>query len=302
MKKILISLFLIGCLIFTFIYRNQIVNYILINILTDKYASSPNSYTVKDDFKFVQNTNKNIPYNKQDILNIIFSRLNNGNDYINMVCPVKYKSCISDMKSILYNPTLLSNINSYVHPFNSYSELQIATNNLGEVEIKVIRTYSDSDITKLNNIIDIILKDVIKDNMTDREKIEAIHDYIVNFTDFDKEKSDNINNPNYIDKYNSATAYGALISGYAICAGYTDAMSLFLNRLGIKNYRVASDNHIWNFVYLDNNWYHLDLTWDDQTDTINAILDTYFLITTDELEEINDGAHIYDKKVFIEAQ
>ena len=33
---------------------------------------------------------------------------------------------------------------------------------------------------------------------------------------------------------------------------------------GIKNYKIASSNHVWNYVYIENNWYHLDLTWDEK--------------------------------------
>ena len=303
MKKVLISLILIGILLFTVLYRNEIVNYIIIiTLFSNSYASTPNEYMIEDNFLFVETTDKTIPYNRQDVLNIIYTNLNNGADTISIICPSKYKECLDDTKNIFYDQSLLSNINNYVHPFNTYKMLEISTSDgLAQIEIGIIKNYTETEIKDVNIMVDKIIAENISSTMSDREKIETIHNYIIKHTTFDSEKSDNIDNPNFIDKYKSGTAYGTLINNYAICAGYTDAMSIFLDRFGIVNYRVASTDHIWNLVYLDNTWYHLDLTWDDQTVHNDTILKTYFLITTKQLEEINDGVHKYNKAHFIEA-
>lgn len=286
----------------TYTYQNQIVNFILIKSFNNSYKLVSNDYTIDDDFELVQNVKSAVPYKKQDILNIIFTGLNNGLDNIDIVCPNKYTECLNDAKELLYNQELLSNINNYVHPFNTFKELKISSNDLGQIEIQIEKTYSQEEIDQINIVFKQMYDSLISSTMTDREKIETIHDYIIQNTKFDTDKSDNINNPNFVDIYKSSTAYGTLINHYAICAGYTDAMSLFLDAFGIKNYRVASENHIWNFVYLDGNWYHLDLTWDDQNLANSKALRTYFLITTKKLEDIKDGAHTYDKKIFLEAK
>ena len=80
-------------------------------------------------------------------------------------------------------------------------------------------------------------------------------------------------------------------------------MKLFLDRLHIPNYKISSENHIWNLVKLDNEWYHLDLTWDDPvTSTGEDVLEyDYFLITTDELEKLETDQHIFDKNIYTEA-
>ena len=79
-------------------------------------------------------------------------------------------------------------------------------------------------------------------------------------------------------------------------------MAIFLDYYDIPNYKVISENHIWNAVYLNNKWYHLDLTWDDPISDINVNRDTYFLITTNTLEKINDDTHKFDKSIYIEAK
>ena len=80
-------------------------------------------------------------------------------------------------------------------------------------------------------------------------------------------------------------------------------MKLFLEKLGITSYKIASENHIWNLVHTDNKWYHLDLTWDDPiTSSGRDVLEyDYFLITTKELNEYEVDQHTFDKKIYVEA-
>ena len=70
---------------------------------------------------------------------------------------------------------------------------------------------------------------------------------------------------------------------------------LFLNRFNIPNIKIASKNHIWNLVYIEDNWYHLDLTWDDPLlEDGREIIDySYFLITTEELYSKDDNQHYF---------
>ena len=77
-------------------------------------------------------------------------------------------------------------------------------------------------------------------------------------------------------------------------------MAIFLSDIGIPNHKISTENHIWNAVYLDNNWYHLDLTWDDPVTSTgeNMLIHDYFLITTAQLEQLDVSQHKYDKTVY----
>ena len=133
--------------------------------------------------------------------------------------------------------------------------------------------------------------------MTTTDKIKKIHDFIIDSTQYDKLKQDNIND----NTYKSNTAYGVLVEHYGICSGYSDTISIFLNKLGIENYKISNDSHIWNLVYINGVWRHLDSTWDDPISDNNINRDTYFLITYDELNKKNDENHEFDKELYIEA-
>lgn len=77
----------------------------------------------------------------------------------------------------------------------------------------------------------------------------------------------------------SYTAYGAIVSGDAVCEGYSRAMQLLLYEFGIRSTLVtgyAGQEHMWNMVELGGKWYHLDLTWNDQND---EVYHTYFNLT-----------------------
>jgi len=74
---------------------------------------------------------------------------------------------------------------------------------------------------------------------------------------------------------------------------------LILLDINIPNIKVSSDNHIWNLVYIDNKWLHLDLTWDDTENT--KYNNNYFLITKERLFMLDNKEHNFDSDFFLEA-
>ena len=87
------------------------------------------------------------------------------------------------------------------------------------------------------------------------------------------------------------TAYGALVQGTAVCAGYSHAYQLLMQRVGIPTWYVTGSSfapngqlvgHAWNLVQLDGEWYYTDVTWDDQP---NYTFYAYFNNTTEQMAE-----------------
>jgi hypothetical protein len=95
----------------------------------------------------------------------------------------------------------------------------------------------------------------------------------------------------YTDSTNAHNAYGALVEGLAVCEGYAEAMQVLLHKAGIKSLLVfgssinpstnESEPHAWNMVEVDDNYYHLDLTWNDQKTTCYA----YFNVDDNIIKE-----------------
>lgn len=255
-----------------------------------------NEYYLDRDFEFVQNYDDEV-HNYTELLNYIYHVVNTGSKEGTGYCVREYKNCAKDLEEIGNNKELLSTINNFVHPYNSFSSIIFTYNTKGEFDIKVNKIYSEENIVKINGVVDKVIKENIVDTMTTSQKLKVIHDYIIDNTKYDTLKSKNINDMTY----KSNTAIGVLLEGYGICSGYSDAMSIFLDKLGIDNYKISNDTHIWNLVKVNNKWLHIDLTWDDPIYEQNLNRDTYFLITTAELEKLNDDTHSFNKTVFKEA-
>ena len=139
--------------------------------------------------------------------------------------------------------------------------------------------------------IDELFPQLVSNTNSLENNIKNVHDYIVNNSKYDSNRSDN-----GVTSYKSDTAYGPLFEGYALCGGYTDLMELFLERMNIKSFKVSSENHIWNAVYFNNNWKHLDLTWDDPvaSDGKEYLEYNYFLIDTDQLLTLEQTEHNFN--------
>lgn len=299
MKNALKILLLISIFIVVFIYHESISNYIVEKVVFSKkiVLNPPNNYTNNYNFEYVQTTTDFIADNKQEILNIIYTALNNGYDEFYFYC--HYENCNNDFNDIIASKDLI--INNYISPFNSYRKLIISKELFGKIKINIEKSYVSSDINYVNEKLDQIIAEIINDKMTDKEKIISFHNYIIDHTVYDLEYIKN--NLNDID-HPSHKAAGLLFFGKALCGGYSEVMAIFLDRLNIPNYRISSEDYIWNFVYLNGNWYHLDLTWDDPvtSDGSNLRLDTYLFITTNELENLNVLSHTYDKTIYPEAK
>lgn len=299
MKKLITFIFLVGVLLATFTYRDDIVNYLVTKVRNQSEVNLEykNSYFLDYNFEYVTNVNEFNIKNKDDLLDLYYTVINSGVSNFEFYCPQEYVDCINDVINIANNQDDLSNINGFVHPFNSFDTVETSYDSFGRVRLSIIKTYTDLEIVEINKRVQEIINEKVKDETDPKKIIKILHDYIINNTKYDKERTDN-----NVIKYSSNTAYGVLFEGYGICSGYADTIALFLNYYNIPNYKVVSENHVWNAVYLDNTWYHLDLTWDDPIiNTGEEILDhTYFLITTEKLNELNDSQHKFDNTVFSE--
>lgn len=261
-----------------------------------------NDYYKDDNFNYVDDYTESGIKNRNYLINSIYYAINSGTDYIERYIDSDYTNYINDINTLTaYNGAefkkVISTLNNFVHPYNSSNNVKISYGGDYKIGITINRAYTQDEINEINNKVDKILNENVNNNMPPKEKIRAIHDYIINHTEYDKLKYENKND----DTYKSNTAYGVLIEGYGTCNGYADAMEIFLDKMNIINYKISNEEHIWNLVYLDGKWYHLDLTWDDPISDININRDTYFLISTKTLEKINDGTHTFDKNIYSEA-
>lgn len=98
---------------------------------------------------------------------------------------------------------------------------------------------------------------------------------------------------------NKITVYGAFMEKEAVCEGYARTYKYLLDNLGVENILVTgtatnsnseTEDHMWNYVKLNDNWYAVDCTWDDPIIHGNGtigydIKHRYFLIGSAELSK-----------------
>lgn len=172
---------------------------------------------------------------------------------------------------------------------------------LKEVQFTLLDgAYAMRDIFNLR--IDNIIKQTIREDMTDEQKAFALHEYLIANTTygylvekgeaypqkypdnheliavtgpsdamtvaFDKTKPEDrtpLQKSIYQKMLRGHTACGAILDNVGVCQSYTLAYKILCNRAGIENIPIYSTQlgHMWNLVKLDGNWYHVDVTYDD---------------------------------------
>ncbi len=116
----------------------------------------------------------------------------------------------------------------------------------------------DSIHKKLNSKLDAILAKSIKPNMTEEQKVKAIHDYVV--TTYD---------PIFSDDETVENLLVTIDKGRGVCGDYTMLFKYLCDRASIPcireggNVSISSADHAWNAVFLNGQWKFIDTTWDD---------------------------------------
>ncbi len=93
--------------------------------------------------------------------------------------------------------------------------------------------------------------------------MKKLHDYLLDTVSYD-----------YNDEcgFDNQYAYSAFLTGKTVCAGYAKAYKMLLDCCGIYNlyvtgvttpYDPEENGHAWNVVSLNDEYYHIDVTWDD---------------------------------------
>ena len=313
MKKIIIPLICYLLILIILLNVNKITNFLVKTVSSNPVLTidNGNEYTKDYDFSYVQNSETYIPYSYNDLINIFYSIINQGWKEFTFYCPKEYTDCVKDASKITKDETLLTHINNFVHPFNSFNSIKTSITESGEITVNVIYLYTDDEIIKLNEYVDKLIKDQYKKDSNLYDNLKRIHDYIVNNTKYDVERNDKGES-----KYRSYNAYGPAFEGYATCNGYADLMAIILSKLNIQNYKIAttkeeisyeSNGHVWNALLYEDKWVHLDLTWDDPVSSNGEdfLHHKYFLVDNEALKKADEGSvnveeHNFNKAIYQE--
>ncbi len=146
----------------------------------------------------------------------------------------------------------------------------------------------------------------IDDSMSAYDAAIRIHVKLINSVDYDTialNKEEEAGGPAKDKIDYLRTICGVFLNGKAVCEGYARALQFLLHRCGIecaeavgyikKEGKEKGGAHAWNIVKIDGEYYYVDTTWDDSSNTIQTVKKTdlgfdYFCITTEELCRTRD--------------
>ena len=179
MKKFInfiLVIFFIFLILLAYDNKDKIYIFYRDNILKvkDNITIERNAYFKDNDYLYVQNTNNFISKNYNDTLNIIYSIINSGVSSFTFYCDNSYNMCIRDVENILDNNYILSSINNYVHPYNSFEVIKASYDSYGKITLNIIKAYTEKEINLIEDKVNEIINNYINSSMNDEEN-RAVH-------------------------------------------------------------------------------------------------------------------------------
>ncbi|WP_320939669.1 transglutaminase domain-containing protein [Lysinibacillus capsici] len=182
-------------------------------------------------------------------------------------------------KNAIENSYIYTNISSFQWKYEGYSNnIVIAfafTYHLSQTEALFVEQTLENIIAPMHGLSDI-------------EKLQAAHDFIVLSAEYSKETEGSQYSP-----------YTLLTENKGVCQAYALVLYRMLEMLGFEvQYvpgKVGEQLHAWVLVKLDHAWYHIDVTWDDPLpDRKGEVRYQYFLVSDRQLAQ----DHTWDYKNF----
>lgn len=161
------------------------------------------------------------------------------------------------------------------------------------VDFSMTYRQSKEDEKKVDDFVDKWVKENINDNMSDLEKTKAIHDFIVKRNSYYTGDGNDMSNG-----YSIYSPASILFGNGGVCNAYATLFDKMSAKAGLRSYYstgvIKGDGqlHIWNMVKIDDDWYNIDLTWDDPILTsdkkiINEkdfVAYDFFLVSDEQIE------------------
>ncbi len=254
----------------------------------------------KKNQNLIINYNASVPYNKTEyeddvnskkLYNKLEKALLDGDTKINM----DLSSLFIEASKIFSTLEMISYRNPEVMYYKG------AEYSFGNIKISYSKPTEDikRHQTEVKDKKDEFIQGNIKKTMSDYEKVISIHDYIVENGQYDTRLFTKGEVP-----AESYSTYGILVLGVGVCESYAKAMKYLLDATGIESMIVIGssrgENHAWNLVNIEGEYYHIDSTWNDPImgDGSHLIRYNFFNLNDEQIEK----THNWDKTDYPEAK
>lgn len=199
-----------------------------------------------------------------------------------------YRALMSDRGDLFY-------VNSY-----SYVQYTNAKDEILSLEFKPAYTMSEGEKEAYQSSIDEIVSSTylsrISEEMTDYEKALTMFEALIENVSYQKGAEQNQN------------IISSFVYGQTVCQGYASAYQYLMQLLGIPSFIVtgtaSGSSHAWNMIFLDGNWYNVDVTWGNASYSLdgqgegqeidNYVNYAYFCIGNALLNQTHEAEQIYE--------
>ena len=135
---------------------------------------------------------------------------------------------------------------------------------------------TNEDLKKLDLKVDEILKDLIKEGMSQADQVKTIYNFVGDSFVYKKISKDENDIGNILKERNILLG---LDGGGVVCEAYAMLFEMMATKLGIENKIVTGTDietgvgHVWNMVKIGDDWYYVDPTVGD--DDLDARVEGY---------------------------
>lgn len=153
-----------------------------------------------------------------------------------------------------------------------------------------------------------VLLTYINDDMSEREKVDVIFDWLVNEVEYDYKAADMVD---VACSYNAFYLEGVFEDRRAVCDGKSKAFSLLCGMENIRTVRIVGkagteqkNGHAWNKVLVDTDgdgvreWYVVDTTWGDiafknsDKNLVEYVNYSYYLVRDDDIANTHQSDRV----------
>lgn len=181
-----------------------------------------------------------------------------------------------------------------VWPYACTMQMTVYTGGMMEIQLDA---FTEAQQEQARVLAEGIAQEATRGLTDDADKLRALHDRLVRGCAYDVDAAETGSEELTAGAAAPFTAYGALVDGKAVCAGYARAFVMLCQAAGLDAIYVADEgmNHGWNAVRLEGETYFIDCTFDDPVpDRGEYVSHEYFLRTADELAE----THTWDRAFY----
>ena len=247
--------------------QNPSINVDYSNVTVDKYFYNQLEEPSKTIYKAFESNKENMKSGtyRIDLGNGFSNILNqaNGSDLLGKYYQSAIEAYTYDNPEIFYLSPNKMYLNIETTTIGSNVTYNVFINNGNENNYFIDEFTSQGQVESAINQIEQTKNQILQNRSENTyDNIKMVHDYLVESIEYDTT----------ISQSNIYNIYGALVNGRAVCEGYARSFKYLMDELGIPctlvigtgtNSQGETENHAWNYIQLNGNWYAIDCTWDD---------------------------------------